>query len=403
VGNMLSKAQLSESLLTSAKPSYIWTQNFILLCLVNFVLFMGTQMLFPSVPMYLLTIGGDPRDVGFVMGAYTISAMVVRPLGGWLVDSFGRKTVMVLGMLLMLGASLLYSLAGNVSLMTLIRIFHGMAFGLASTAIGTIVVDSLPLGRLNEGMGFFGLTSTLSMALAPMIGFGLVDKSGYPMLFLVISLLTGAAFGISLMVRTSAAPINTSGRTVTGIWYNLVEKTALPASGVMFFLAIVYGSVLSYISLYAIERGITNIGLFFTAMAVTMLVSRPLSGRWADEGGTDTVLAVGHLTLAMGMVTTGLSHSIPGFLLAGAFIGIGFGFCLPTIQAQAVRHAPVHRRGAATATFFATFDLGIGLGSIIWGYVAAASSYQTMYFITLLPVALAGLIYYQFTASHKTD
>jgi len=399
VGDIQNKEQPGERLQASAKSSYIWTRNFCLLCLVNFFLFMSTQMLFPSVPMYLLTIGGDAKDVGFVMGAYTISAMVIRPLGGWLVDSFGRKKVMVLGMLLMLGASLLYRLAGDVSLMTLIRILHGMAFGLASTAIGTIVVDSLPIGRLNEGMGYFGLTSTLSMALAPMMGFWLVGEFGYPMLFLVISVLTGLAFGASILVRTIAAPKNTSGSSVSGIWYSLVEKTALPASGVMFFLAVVYGSVLSYISLYAIERGINNIGLFFTAMAVTMLFTRPISGRWADEGATNIVLLIGHLALVMGMVTTGLSHTIISFLIAGAFIGIGFGFCLPTIQAMAVRHAPVHRRGAATGTFFATFDLGIGLGSIMWGYVAAASSYQTMYFITLLPIALAGIIYYRFTAS----
>jgi MFS family permease len=396
----LEKNQPGEGRQTMAIPVSIWTRNFTLLCLANLVLFMSTQMLFPSLPVYLLKIGGNQSDIGYVMGAYTISSMVIRPFAGWFVDSYGRKKIMILGMVMMLAVSLLYKLAGDVLIMTLIRSLHGMGFGLVSTAIGTIVADSLPTARLSEGMGYFGLTSYLSMALAPLIGFWLVGMYGYPMLFLGVSLLTGLAFGSTLFDRSPKAPIKASaGSSATGIWANLLEKTALSASMVMFFLAVVYGSVLSFISLYAVERGIANIGLFFTALALAMLVSRPISGRWADSGGTNRVLVIGHLALFVGMVTTGLSHNIMGFLLAGAFIGLGFGFCLPTLQAIAVRHAPAHRRGAATGTFFAAFDSGIGLGTIIWGYVVAATSYQFMYFTTLLPVVLAGAIYYRFTAT----
>lgn len=395
--------QNGEGAQTVGKPASIWTSNFTLLCLANFVLFMSTQMLFPSLPGYLLKIGGNQMDVGYVMGAYTISAMVMRPFAGWLVDSYGRKIIMIFGMVMMLAASLLYTLAGNVSLMTLIRSLHGLAFGLVSTAISTIVVDSLPIGRLSEGMGYFGLTSSLSMAVAPIIGFWLVGKSGYPLLFLAVSLLTVLAFVSSLLVRNTTAPIRASSSSGTGIWDKLLEKSALLPSGMMFFLAVVYGSVLSYISLYAAERGIANIGLFFTAMALAMLVSRPISGRWADRGGINMVLLIGHLALLIGMVITGLSYIIMHFLLAGAFIGLGFGFCLPILQALAVRDAPVHRRGAATGTFFAAFDLGIGLGTILWGYVVATTSYQIMYFTTLLPVVLAGVIYFKFRAFAKVS
>jgi MFS family permease len=181
----------------------------------------------------------------------------------------------------------------------------------------------------------------------------------------------------------------------------MLERSSLLPSGMIFFLSLVYGSVLSFIALYASERGIANIGLFFTAMALAMFVSRSISGRWVDRGAINMVLFTGHLTLLIGMVIVGFSHIIIHFLFAGAFIGIGFGVSLPTLQALAVRHAPVHRRGAATATFFASLDLGIGLGAILWGYVAAATSYQIMYFITLIPVFVAGGMYIKFGASSK--
>ncbi|MGI5912841.1 MAG: MFS transporter [Syntrophomonadaceae bacterium] len=378
-----------------AEPVHIWTLSFVLLCSANLIMFMSTQMLFPSLPGYLLIIGGAPSDVGYVMGAYTIGATIIRPISGWLVDKYGRKRLMIVGMLLMLGISFLYNHVRLINLMVLVRLLHGFAFGLASTALSTIVVDNLPKSRLTEGMGYFGLTTSLSMALAPLIGFWLVGKSGYSTLFMGVCLFITLAFGASLLVRSSGVPSNTEVISITSLWDSLVEKTALPASGVMFFLALVYGAVLSFIPLYAAESGITNIGLFFTSLALTMLISRPISGRWADQGGTNIVLFLGHLFIFAGMIITSLSDNISDFLWAGAFIGLGFGFCLPTLQALSVSNAPANRRGAATGTFFAVFDLGIGLGMIIWGHVVAATSYQTMYHITLIPVVLAIVVCYR--------
>lgn len=373
----------------------IWTRNFILLCLANLSLFISIHVLVPTLPVYLLEIGGDQKAVGYVMAAYTIGAMTTRPIAGWLVDRYRRKKILILGMVMMLTVSMLYKFATGVSSIMVIRGLHGLAFGLVSTAIGTMVADSLPTARLGEGMGYFGLTSSLSMSLAPMIGFGLVGKSGYSMLFLMVSILTTLAFCCSLTVQSANVPTRASDNSVTGIWDSLLEQTALRPSGVMFFLAVVYGSVLSFISLYATELGIANIGLFFTSMALTMLISRPIAGRWGDNNGTDMVLLIGHIALFTGMAATGLSHTITSLLLAGTAIGLGFGFCMPTLQALAVRHAPAHRRGVATATFFIALDSGIGLGTILWGYVAEAAGYQIMYFTTLIPIALAGAIYYR--------
>ncbi|NLI11500.1 MFS transporter [Pelotomaculum propionicicum] len=379
----------------------IWTRNFTLLCLANLTLFISLQMLLPTLPLYLLEIGGSQRDVGYVMGVYTTGAMAMRPFAGWLVDRYGRRKIVVLGLVMLLAVAAFYRLAAGVSLIIFLRCLHGMAFGIVGTAMGTMVVDSLPTSRLGEGMGYFGLTSSLSMALAPLLGFWLVGKSGYPVLFLAVFLLSLLTFCCSLPVRDTNVPVIAPGGSAAGIWASLLEKTALPASWVMFFLAAVYGSVLSFISLYATERGIANIGLFFTAIALTMLVSRPVSGRWTDRGGSNMILLIGHLTILIAMISLSLSRTSTGFLLAGAVLGLGFGACIPTLQALSVRHTPEHRRGAATGTFFIAFDLGIGLGTILWGYVAEATGYQVMYLTTLLPLALAGAIYYRSRDSKK--
>ncbi len=368
----------------------IWTRNFILLCLANFSFFIALQQLLPTLPVYLLDIGGSQSDVGYAMGSYTIGAMIMRPLAGWLVDSYGRKKALVAGMALVIIVTLFYPLASNVSSVILIRGLHGLFYGLAGTAIGTMVADSLPSARLGEGMGYFGLTSALSMAMAPMIGFWLVGSLGYNAMFMAVSILTVLAFFWCLPVRETSEPSGSPPPSITGIVRNLFESTALPSSGVTFFLAGIYGAVLSFVALHGVEQGVANIGFFFMSMAITMIISRPISGRWSDAGGTAMVLLIGHLTMAFGMIVLAFSHSSNGFLFSGGLIGAAFGFCLPTLQALAVRSALPHRRGAATGTFFVALDLGIGLGTILWGYAAQAVGYQMMYLITLVPLAMAG-------------
>ncbi|NLO21038.1 MAG: MFS transporter [Syntrophomonadaceae bacterium] len=380
---------------TGQRPvNTIWTKNFTLLCLANIALFMSIQVLLPTLPVYLFMLGGSYKEVGYAMGAFTICSMLMRPIAGYLVDSWGRKRIITLGLFLVFAVSWLYQLSNLPIMIIVTRGLHGLAFGLVGTAVGTIVADSLPLNRLSEGMGYFGLTTSLSMAVAPIIGFWLADTYGYSNLFLWVIGMSFLALILSIPVQGAKIPLPASTKTIGGIAGRLVEKSSLPASVVMLLLSSVYGSVLSFIALYASESGIANIGFFFTAMAISMLISRPFSGRWADQGGSNTVLLIGYGAIISGLITIVLSHSISGLMLAGAVFGFGFGFCIPTLQAFSIRFAPAHRRGAATATFFIALDLGIGLGTIIWGYVAAASNYQVMYVSALLPVILAVILYY---------
>lgn len=371
----------------------IWTKNFTLLCLANIALFMSIQVLLPTLPVYLSMLGGSYKEVGYAMGAFTICSMLMRPIAGYLVDSWGRKKIVTLGFFLIFAVSGLYRWSTLPIMIIVTRGLHGLAFGLVGTAVGTIVADSLPITRLSEGMGYFGLTTSLSMAVAPIIGFWLADTYGYSNLFLWVIGMSLLALILSIPVRGAQIPHLASTKTISGFAGRLVEKSSLPASVIMLLLGSVYGSVLSFIALYASEAGIANIGFFFTAMAISMLISRPLSGRWADQGGSNIVLMIGHGAIVGGLITIVLSNSISGLMLAGAVFGFGFGFCMPTLQALSVRFAPAHKRGAAIATFFIAVDLGIGLGTIIWGYVAAASNYQIMYLSALLPIFLAAILY----------
>jgi MFS family permease len=380
----------------------MWTRNFFLLCCANLALLLSMMLLLPTLPMYLLEIGGTQRDVGLAMSTYTIGSVFMRALAGWLSDRYGKRRIMVVGLVAMLAVSMLYLGAGNVLSVAAVRGLHGLAFGLASTAIGALVVDSLPVARMAEGVGYFGLSVPLANGIGPMIGLSIINGFGYPMLFIGVSSMLAITLLFSLPVRNIRPEIRVS-RSPAPMLSNLFEKTALLPSVVMFFLSVVNGAVVYFMALYAADLHIANVGLFFAAHALCMAISRPLTGRWADRGGAHSVVFLGILCLLSGMIVTAVSHNMTGLLLAGALVGFGLGFSIPTLQALAVRNAPADRRGAATGTFYVAFDMGFGVGAIVWGLVAQGIGYRSMYLATVLPLLLAGAIHYRFIARPRPE
>lgn len=381
---------------THVRPGRIWTGNFVLLCTASLTLLVCAQVLLPTLPLYVLNIGGTKGDIGLVMGAYSICATIMRAVSGWMSDRYGRKRIVISALIVMLGVTVLYRMAHSALLVGTIRGLHGLFYGLAGTTMGAIVADSLPAARMAEGLGYYGLMATISMGLAPMIGIWLVTGFGYSSLFVFVTSLAAMTLLVALPVRSTRIRVPLEEPATGGVLSNLLEKTALLPSAVMFLLSLVNGSMIYYIAPYAADLHVGNVGPFFAASSLFMVISRPVSGRWADRGGAASVVLIGFLSLTAGMIAVGLSHALVSFILAGTLVGVGYGFSMPTLQAFAVRNAPVGRRGAATGTYYVSFDLGIGLGAVVWGFVASASGYQIMYFTTLIPLALAVAIYYKF-------
>jgi MFS family permease len=380
--------------LPNTEQNSIWISSFTLACSANLVMLLGLQLLLPTLPLYLLTIGGSQKDVGFVMGTFTLGAMVMRAISGLLCDRYGRKSILTIGLSLMLASTILYWFADRVSLVGLFRGLHGISFGLAGTAIAAIAADSLPGPRMAEGLGYFGLTATLSMGIAPMIGIWLSGRFGYPVLFYVSSSMAVVTLFSSIMIKSRRADNVKSEQSILKSLANMIEKSALVPSAIMFLLSLVNSSVVYFIAIYVGGLHIGNVGFFFAVNSFFMVVSRPISGRWADRGGNNPVMIIGIGTLLLGLILVSQSQTMAAFLCAGALIGIGTGFSIPTLQALAVRTVPAHRRGAATGTYFAAFDLGFGAGAYIWGIVADLAGYGFMYLMAVIPLAIAAMIYY---------
>lgn len=375
----------------------LWSRGFILICLSNLAVLANIHVIMPTIPLYVNHIGGNDKAVGFVVGVFTITAMLVRPVSGMLLDRAGRKIVLFAGVLLAAVISESYMYANTVVLLLCVRFAHGVAFSFGHTAAGTFTSDILPPGRLGEGMGYYSLTSSASMAMAPAFGLWLVEKNGFPLLFSFSAALALIAFIMAFIATSGTAKnkiVQPAAQHKKLGPSDFVESKAVPASAVMGLLTMLFGAVVSILVLFANENGIDSVGLFFTANAVAMILSRPFAVRWCDKNGSDGVFLAGVFLLAVCALIITSSTSITHFILAGIAYGLGFGFCIPVLQTLAVCDVLPQRRGTAVGTFFAAFDLGIGLGAISWGWVAAVVGYRVAFLLNLIPVLLAGMVYY---------
>jgi MFS family permease len=369
----------------------IWNRNFILNLTVTFLLFLSMYVLLPTLPIYARTLGGNETIAGTVVGLFTFSAVLVRPVFGNLLDRQGRKLILIIGIIISIVAVLAHNLAFNLLVLLALRIIHGVGWGASTTATITIASDLIPAEKRNEGMGFYGIASIIGMAIGPALGLILMNYS-LTLLLAASTVLAALGLVVSFFINYEKSQNKMVGKSAARAV--ILEKTAIPPALVLLCITLTYGGIVSFIPLYAGARGVQNIGLFFTVYALVLLISRPIIGRMADRYGGRKFVAPGILLIAASLVVLIKADSLPLFLLSGIIYGIGFATVQPILNAIVVSLAPPERRGAANATFTTAMDLGIGIGSILLGFIVQQSGYEWMYGISAIFAVLGIVVYY---------
>lgn len=380
------------------KSVTLLTKDFILIIIINLLIFFGFQMFMPTFPVYIKKLGGGDSMVGLVVGIFTISSLAARLLSGMALDRIGRRVVFLAGLGVFILAVLSYNWLPTIGLILAFRLIHGFGWGASSTASSTIASDIIPKERFGEGMGYFSLASSLPMAIAPAVGLFVVSNFSFTALFFVSAGLAALGFLLAFALKYHKVDMQERPKTKAAFF----EKSSVRPTIIIFLVTITYGSIGSFLPLYAAQKGIQNIGLFFTVYALSLLVSRPVFGRIADKLGHNFAVIPGLICVLITMVLLAQASAMPMFLIAAFVYGIGFGAVVSSLQAMAVANTPPYRRGAANATFFTGFDSGIGLGAILCGSVATAVGYSRMYLWAVVPALLAFILYFAFTNNKKS-
>ena len=373
----------------------LWTKNYIMLTITALLLFSGFYLLMPTLPMFIKQLGGSESQVGFIIGVFTISAVIFRPIVGGLMDRYGRMVFIISGLLFFAITMYFYDWVTGVIFLVVLRILHGISWAVATTSIGTAVTDVIPQSRRGEGMGWYGLAMTLGMALGPVLGLWVIKSFSFHYLFLLCTGLALVAFILALGTKIPAIQ-HASKKPIS-----FFEKTLLPIAIVTSFLSLTFGGITTFLPLFAAKIQV-NAGTFFLVYAVTLTVVRPFAGKVSDKYGEGIIIIPALFTLIAALLVLAMTNGIVGLVITAILYGIGFGSAQPALQVAMIRLASPEKRGIANATFFTAFDLGIGLGSILLGFVSQLMGYQMLFIVCAVSGFVSLLIFILFVKKTLT-
>ena len=368
----------------------LFTRDYFLMIAANFLQYFGFWLLIPILPFYLQEVfGADKASIGMLLSCYTVAALCIRPFSGYLLDTFARKPLYLLAYFLLACMFGGYLLAGTLTLFLVLRIIHGLAFGMVTVGGNTIVIDVMPSSRRGEGLGYYGLSNNVAMSIGPMTGLFL-HEAGVSYSIIFGCSLAACLVGLLCvcMLRTPYKP-PVKHAPVSLDRFILIK--GLPAGLSLLLLSIPYGMTTNYVAMYAKQIGIvSSSGFFFTLMAVGMAVSRLFSGRFVDKGMITQVIGVGMVLVnfcflalsACGWLASwsmGLTTFF--FMSIALLLGIGFGTMFPAYNTLFVNLAPNHKRGTATSSYLTSWDIGIGIGMLLGGYVAEILNFSMAYLL----------------------
>lgn len=380
------------------KGNALFRGNFVLVFFASLLMFTAFYFLLPTLPVFLTReLKINEGQTGVILSVFTLAALLIRPFSGYLIDRFGRKVFYTPSILLFALTFMLYPLAATLILMILVRFFHGLVWGVATTAGSTLIVDIVPPERRGEGIGLFGLAMTIPMALGPLAGIKLSEHNNFLLLFVCASLLTFAGFLLTIFIRY---PVIKNTGSVRFLWKNLFEKSSLPLTFNLLFVNISYGGMVSFISLYSIKTNIGFAGVFFIVFAFGITLARLYMGKIFDRYGPKLLSILGISFLTTGYILLGVVINIYGFLLAAFILGLGSGIIFPVFQAMVNNLVPAQRRGVANSTLFSGLDLGIGIGMFVTGFMSHSFGLPFTFLVFALLNSMALLCFLIFSLPH---
>lgn len=389
----------------------LWNRDFLLIIIINFLVFMNHIMVLNTFPMFLdEVLGMDEGVAGIAAFAFSAVAVLLRPFVGWMLNNGKRKAILIVGLIGMflmpigyLGATLLagagYAMVCAIALALVCRMLHGAALAFSNTTGATIASDALPQKRFAEGMGYFGMATALATSIAPALSLVLKGIS-FVLMFAVAAVFMLLAFVLYLMMHTHAKPVEEKQPlSLKG----LLDSDAMPASVICLVFLLTWGALENFLSKFAAENGLPSGGVFFLITAVMLVLVRVTVGKLADQKGEGVFVYTCNAAMLAAFLLLALVPNAATFYLSAVLAGYAFGGIEPALQSMAVHIAPPERRGSANSTFLCAYDIGLGCGGGVAGVLISALSYRTMFLIVSVATILSVVLYVLWGRNHPSS
>lgn len=372
-------------------------KGFIGITIINFIVYLVYYLLMVIIAVIAqkelhATLG----QAGLASGIYIIGTLIARLFMGKWLELIGRKQVLRYGVVFYLLTTVAYLHLPSIGILFLVRLLNGFGYGTVSTATNAIVTSYIPPSKHGEGINYYGLSTSLAAAIGPFIGMVLLNTTSFYTIILfsivLIALTTLAcfAFPVKNIILTS------EHRKLLKTWKldSFIEKKVLFITFIAFLMGLSYSSVLSFLSSYAEVLDLVSVSsFFFVVYAVTVTLTRPLSGRIFDEKGEGYVMYPSYLFLGFGLFLLSVTTTGWMLLLSGALIGLGYGTFMSNGQAVCLKTSDSHRISISLSTYFIGLDLGLGVGPYLLGELHSVLSFQGLYIVSGCIALLCAILY----------
>ncbi|NLD38572.1 MAG: MFS transporter [Desulfatiglans sp.] len=381
-------------------PVTIWNRNFICILLISFILAISHFAINPLIASYALHLGASAHIMGLLTGIFFGVAFSMRPISGPVLTKFDKRKLMILVFFIGGVANIGYALFDNISAFIAFRLLHGLQYALVGTLTMTLAGDNLPKEKMASGMGIYGLSSSLSMALAPTLGISILnfgtnlknENFGFTSVFLfaaVISFL-GLIPGLFLLPDKKTKEDILS----TGAWYkNIASVHAIPMALVMFFIYLGWSLYNVYTVEYAKELNISGISSFYTVLAGVLVITRPASGYLTDRYGLTRILIPSLIIMALSFIIIGSAKTIGTMLIGAAVASLGFGAFQPAMYSMCMLSETPLKRGVASNTLYIGIDVSLFLGPVLGSMVYDMYNYSIMFESASLVILMAIVVF----------
>lgn len=371
----------------------LWSKNFILINIGNFLMYIAFYMLLPILPLYLANqLNASGSIIGTILSLYTIAALITRPIAGFWLDKVARKPLMMAFYIFYISMCLSYTLAASLTLFFIIRFVHGIAYGCSTVGVNTMAVDIIPEEKRAQGMGIYTSSTSLAMAFGPLISLFMYENNiSFNTIFATVFIIGVIGFAHAASIKTNKENERSKEKFSPK---KLLLKKGIPEACVMTLLTFGYGIVTVYLSIYATkEVGISSgVGYYFSIFSAGLVAARLSSSLLLRGGKFITIFICGVLSLIVAYFIVAFIHNPIAFFSSAIFMGAGYGLISPTVQTMMINLGKNTERGIANATYLTFFDLGVGAGVFFGGVIAQYTSYSTTYAISLL-MTIIGLLY----------
>lgn len=376
------------------------TRAFLLASLAHFVYALGYN-LYLHFPGFLKGLGAGEIEIGVIFGLMGATAIAARPTLGKVMDTRGRRVVVLAGGAINLSVCALYLTVHSLGpWVYLVRVLHGVSEAMLFTSLFALVSDIVPAERRIEGIALFGVSGMLPISFGGLLGDVILRHGSYRALFAASIACALTAFALSLPLRDG--PKAETDEPPRGIAAALVQPDFVPLwlAGMAFAIAI--AAPFGFVKTFVIDRGIGSVGLYFSAYAVSASVLRIGLGSLPDKFGPTRVLVPAMISGALGLAVLAMAQGALGVAASGVLSGLGHGFTFPILVGLVVARARPQERGAALAVFTALFDAGTLVGGPLFGWLIKVSGYPGAFFAASA-LMVSGVIGFVVTERRRSD